>query len=385
MDWHIITSSKGGAGKTLISLMLTAYHAVTDHVLILDLNGMNADLSRLLAPDNRQKLSPDDYLFVNLGEDLGYFHFERVPFTPDVRLSYINGWPDDAFKTFNQETFGKLLLAIQKIFKPEKVQERFGFTIDTVIIDTNYHFCNIFSAKEEDYKKSPQKEFFDKENMFIWFIWVYRQLAGLIDVIENENSTNPHDVAFFRVSEVATTLQAKLKNPLGNPFIHLFGSVFIGQLLASKPPGVIKILTKWLRFTNDNNIEIKQLEKLSQLAEDGKITQASGFGKFVSDLKQAKERVSQEAERVSQEAEEDINLYFFNLLEAYVSSKDQCPKNILPLHLYQKDLLGYTEKDYEGVLLDQIYDLDIYLKSFQKTYGALLETKLETKKHRSVL
>ncbi|OQW91478.1 MAG: hypothetical protein BWK78_04540, partial [Thiotrichaceae bacterium IS1] len=73
--------------------MLTAYHAVTDHVLILDLNGMNADLSRLLAPENKQQLSPDDYLFVNLGEDLGYFHFERVPFTPDIRLSYINGWP----------------------------------------------------------------------------------------------------------------------------------------------------------------------------------------------------------------------------------------------------------------------------------------------------
>ncbi len=364
MDWHIITSSKGGAGKTLISLMLTAYHAVTDHVLILDLNGMNADLSRLLAPDNRQKRSPDDYLFVNLGEDLGYFHFERVPFTPDIRLNYINGWPDDAFKTFNPATFGKLLLAIQKTFRPERMQERFGFTIDTVIIDTNYHFCNIFSAKEEDYKKSPQKEFFDKENMFIWFIWVYRQLAGLI-VTDNENSTNLHNTAFDSVSMVAKTLEGKLKNPLGNPFIHLFSSVFIGQLLASKPPGLVETWTKWLQFTDGNIIKIKQLEKLAQLADDGKITQASGFSKFVSDLKKARERVSQE---------EDINKYFFNLLEAY-SSRDQCPRNVLPLHLYQKDLLGYTENDYEGVLLDQIYDLDIYLKSFQKTYGALLETK----------
>ena len=51
MDWHIITGSKGGIGKTLISLLLLTYYLnqkKDESILVLDLNAMNTDTSTLL-------------------------------------------------------------------------------------------------------------------------------------------------------------------------------------------------------------------------------------------------------------------------------------------------------------------------------------------------
>ena len=50
MDWHILTSSKGGVGKTLLSLMLWVAHLKAGkRVLLVELNGMNPDLYRFTA------------------------------------------------------------------------------------------------------------------------------------------------------------------------------------------------------------------------------------------------------------------------------------------------------------------------------------------------
>ncbi|MEK8020517.1 MAG: hypothetical protein VSS75_026935, partial [Candidatus Parabeggiatoa sp.] len=51
MEWHIVTSSKGGVGKTLLTLLLLAYHLeekTNEGILVFDLNAMNTDTSALL-------------------------------------------------------------------------------------------------------------------------------------------------------------------------------------------------------------------------------------------------------------------------------------------------------------------------------------------------
>ena len=51
MEWHIITSSKGGIGKTLLALLLLAHNLDNKKkgsTLVLDLNGMNTDSSAIL-------------------------------------------------------------------------------------------------------------------------------------------------------------------------------------------------------------------------------------------------------------------------------------------------------------------------------------------------
>jgi CO dehydrogenase nickel-insertion accessory protein CooC1 len=51
VKWHIITSNKGGVGKTLLSLMLLLSFLKDERgkvALVVDLNGMNPDLRWLL-------------------------------------------------------------------------------------------------------------------------------------------------------------------------------------------------------------------------------------------------------------------------------------------------------------------------------------------------
>jgi hypothetical protein len=64
------------------------------------------------------------------------------------------------------------------------------FKPDTIIIDTNFHFCNILSDDKSLYQKNNIL-FNEDDNFFIWFIWVYRQLRNLfLDSRNNDNNEN---------------------------------------------------------------------------------------------------------------------------------------------------------------------------------------------------
>ena len=55
MEWHIITGSKGGVGKTLLTLLLLAYHLeekTNEGILVLDLNPINTDTAAILCYGN---------------------------------------------------------------------------------------------------------------------------------------------------------------------------------------------------------------------------------------------------------------------------------------------------------------------------------------------
>jgi hypothetical protein len=357
MDWHIITSGKGGVGKTLMSLMLSAYNAASKHVLIIDLNGMNADLCRLVAASSSNE---DDYLFLNLGKQVGHFYFERVRDPERRLLSYVSGWPVDAFKTFNPDSFRELFLTLNDKIKYE-IRNKFGYTIEIVIIDTNYHFCNIFPEMEEDYESEPFKSFLQDESIFVWFLWVYRQLTNLMEV--HDDPANPHQIAASTVQLRAGTIEAKIRNnTFGNPFVHVFSPLSIGQI---SNQNLLKQLFRPLIGGGDISI-IEPLEKLMGLIVQGTIGESTQFSEFVNRLKTARDIVRENEENI-----EDVNLFFFKVLDVYVSSLQSCPCNIVPIHIYQKNLLGYTEANYDG-LLNQVYNLAVYKDNFEKAYSALV-------------
>ncbi len=370
MDWHIVTSSKGGVGKTLISLMLTAYHCIHNDTLIVDLNGMNADVSRLLSPEGDSFREMEDYLYLKLSldrtkpSDDRFFHFERVGGLSGVRVGYVNSWPNDPFKTMNAQTFASFLVELKKKIEKE-LYNKFGYSIQTVIIDTNYHFCNLFPERREDYLAPFNSQ---NDNFFIWFIWVYRQFADLMEMAK----ISAHNIAPRTVKERAQMMEEKLgkNHPWGNPFVHIFSPVFIGEMLTKNQSFFKKTLPSWLTLEDSNTLTISPLQQLLSFIGEGKVDRVVTFDDLFQKLKKAR------GEIVTKEKIADANELFIKMLEVYVKGVTACPRNLIPLHLYQKDLLGYTEADYQGLLLNQVYNkMKIYRNSFEIAYHALRSKK----------
>jgi hypothetical protein len=354
MNWHIVTSSKGGVGKTLVSTMLLMSSCErrcnNEHcVLAIDLNGMNADLRRMVASGRAgfgdNQLSSSD----------GQFHFEAV-----LDRHYIIGWPKNAFKMFTPETFFNTLLQIHHQGK-EEIENKFQCTISTVIIDTNYHFCNLFpeSILEQKTGNNEILALFNTtdENFFIWFIWVYRQLSNLFSFCDAQDLQNRQDAYHVDARAVLdggiNIDQMRQMNSLGSPFVHVFSPNSVGHVSDNK---LITLLTGWR-----NN-------PLEQLAELEKV-QSSRFAHFITRIRDAKRKVG--ARKL--EERETTHEYFVKILNEYVSIVNEnlkgCPKNVIPV-LFEPSLLGYTESE-NPELVNQIVRLPVY-DSFKKAYNALI-------------
>ena len=168
MEWHIMTSSKGGIGKTLLALLLLAHflekesqactleqNSQLGSTLVLDLNGMNADSSSILT----FKKKVGEEVIIQLDEKL-----VSVPEAEQIVLNktysydengkqcfYAVGGPLNPFGLCNPRLFAELLSRIKENAKAIATQLELP-PLQRVIIDTNCHFCNIFSQKKDDYK-----------------------------------------------------------------------------------------------------------------------------------------------------------------------------------------------------------------------------------------
>ena len=355
MNWHIITGSKGGSGKTLLSLMLTNYSRMQGEVLVLDLNGMNADISRLIT---RHTTSRD--LSVNL--DMGKFRLEK----PEGE-SYIVGWPKDAFTLLNIQDFQQFFLQVRERIIP-KILSELSFGINTVIIDTNYHFCNIFPNRLRTYSEEPFSSFGQNgsDNLFIWFLWTYRQLKNILEASDNASHPRYSDVR--TLMERAVFIENGIKNRvLGNsPFVHVFNPFSFGQLLSLQEGFFTKLVASWM-MNQGAVTRILPLEKLHRL----RLNQLSGsieFNAFITTLKNIRKQLLDSNRKFS--SSQDL---FVSLLEEYANMRKEqgCPRNLIPLFIFQKDMIGYTENDYKD-LLNGLNDVYLYKNNFAPAYGKLL-------------
>jgi len=354
MNWHIITGSKGGSGKTLLSLMLTNYSRMQGEVLVLDLNGMNADISRLIA---NHATSRD--LSVNL--DMGEFRLEK----PEGE-SYIVGWPKDAFTLLNIQDFQQFFLQVRERIIP-KILSELSFGINTVIIDTNYHFCNIFPNRLRTYSEEPFSSFGQNgsDNLFIWFLWTYRQLKNILEASDNASHPRYSDVR--TLMERAVFIENGIKNRvLGNsPFVHVFNPFSFGQLLSLQEGFFTKLVASWM-MNQGAVTRILPLEKLHRL----RLNQLSGsieFNAFITTLKNIRKQLLGSNRKFS--SSQDL---FVSLLEEYANMRKEqgCPRNLIPLFIFQKDMIGYTENDYKD-LLNGLNEVTLYKNNFAPACGKL--------------
>ncbi|OQW90715.1 MAG: hypothetical protein BWK78_06355 [Thiotrichaceae bacterium IS1] len=348
MNWHIITSSKGGVGKTLVSLMLlnssrTPYLKNGDNsfVLVLDLNGMNADLRRIVASRGSNKSSQ----FTSKDED---FHFEMVR-----DRHYLVGWPMNSFRILTPENFFNLISKINNQLKME-IQEKFSnCVIQTVIIDTSYHYCNLFPRElRSESSLSPVLELFatEKEQLFIWFIWVYRQLSNLFEFFDNIQSDSPYDADAREVQDVGVNIDGSSLGKNRSPFVHVFSPNSVGQVSDNI----------MLNLFGEGN-PLRKLVGLDKMKH-------CYFADFISThLRAAK---GQAGPRLK---EEKVQAHFIRILQQYVSIVKQrtggCPRNVVPV-LFESELLGYTESE-KAELMDRVMGFEVY-KSFEKSYQALI-------------
>jgi len=95
---------------------------------------------------------------------------------------YIVASPLNPFNVYDASHFKSLLTTIKNtnFAKPFGIQ-----SLDAVIIDTNYHFCNIFAEQDGHYKEYSEGKLYG-ESITIWFMWVYRQLENLIRLKYND-------------------------------------------------------------------------------------------------------------------------------------------------------------------------------------------------------
>ncbi|RKZ73993.1 MAG: hypothetical protein DRR19_30490, partial [Candidatus Parabeggiatoa sp. nov. 1] len=116
MEWHIITGSKGGVGKTLLALLLSARTLEEDRgsTLVLDLNSMNADFSRLLF--YQKEVGESISISIPAQERKNEQIVLQKTFSLDKKGNpyfYVVGWPLNPFRMYDPSLFAKLLATLK--------------------------------------------------------------------------------------------------------------------------------------------------------------------------------------------------------------------------------------------------------------------------------
>jgi hypothetical protein len=341
MNWHIITGSKGGVGKTLLALLLSTHSLDNEEsILVFDLNSMNADFSRLLIYDKKQ----GEGIFIPLEHEQLVLQktFSLHGGRPDY---YVVGWPQNPFKNSNPTHFAYLLSHLKK--SAPQIEKSLDIPpLQTIIIDTNYHFCNIFAEQDgieyDEYKKGILKD----DNFNIWFLWVYRQLESLIQL-------NYDDATLVKIT--ATTIEANLTNkhcPI-SPFMHVFGPT---TLISSKPreensrrftSSIARMI--YQAISDNKDVCIEELERFSHSSAETGIR----FQDWLERLRIA---------HIAAGKDGDPRHHFLDILVKAthgIGCDPQRPVNVIPLAYYHNDLQYYTDGNYRDVIAE-LRDFDIY-------------------------
>jgi len=360
MNWHVITSSKGGIGKTLLALLLLTHHLEDDEksqqgsTLVVDLNGLNADSAAILL--YQAKIGEPIFRPLengNEGIERQLIFQKTFSLSDNQPRNYVVAYPNNPYQLYDHNLFADLLYTIK--MSAMDIADKLDIEpLEHVIIDTNYHFCNIFGQKGEHYKIYEQV--FKNDNIIVWFLWVYRQLDKLLN-------SNDHEVTVFKLT--ARAIEDFFKsNTNPAPLRHVFNP----GALVSLPPevnkgvldGIVSSFFDFLAAGKQKDYAFDELEdSINKLAVGDYIN----FGELNKILTMAYPR----DERFNGDP-------FFLLLDILLgvikiwnkgnSLSNERPMNIIPLSVYQYGLQYYTDKKRRDPV-SRIKEFNIY-KNFKK-------------------
>jgi hypothetical protein len=368
MNWHVITSSKGGIGKTLLSLLLLAHHLEDDKkkqqgsTLVVDLNGMNADSAAILlyqarigesifCPLKSYAEQKDEEKETNVGRQLVFQ--KTFSLNNNQSHDYIVAYPQNPYQLYDHNRFADLLYTIK--ISAMEIADKLGIEpLEHVIIDTNYHFCNIFAQKGEHYKIYEQ--LFKNDNIVVWFLWVYRQLDKLFN-------SNEHEVTVFKLT--ASAIEDFFKsNTNPAPLMHVFNP---GALVSSPPDeinkgfldGIIGGFFDFIAGEKQKDYAFAELEDSINKLPVGDYINFGEFNKILTMAYPRDERFNGDPYFLLL----DILLGVIKIWNKENASKER-PMNIIPLSVYQHGLQYYTDKKRKDPV-SRIKEFKIY-KNFKK-------------------
>jgi hypothetical protein len=219
-----------------------------------------------------------------------------------------------------------------------------------VIIDTNYHFCNIFGWDNAHYTAYTE-EFLQQNNLQIWFLWIYRQLDKLIK--------DPGSRESQWIMQTAAAIEQHLKSS-DCPMMHVFTPV------AMEPPregeeGVLTILAKkfYQALTKNEDYIIQELKTLEKKEAGGCIS----FKTLVETFSRAHIAVGGSDSNDPHLLFIDTLVKLFSLIDSENTSR---PRNIIPLSNYEYSLKYYTDKKRQDAGA-KLREFETY-KSFVRLY-----------------
>ncbi|MEK8019197.1 MAG: hypothetical protein VSS75_020190 [Candidatus Parabeggiatoa sp.] len=372
INWHIITASKGGIGKTLLSLLLLAYKAQKQNTstLIIDLNATNTDSAALLLYSrNRGKVYE-----LNLIEKIPELGAEKLIIrkssteTNNEPDYFCVGQLDNPFVLCTPFLFAKLLSIIKE--SAEEITNSLDMPLlQDVIIDTNYHFCNLFGSHKKQYASYIDGVL--KNDCFnIFFLWVYRQLDKLLNNRESKEveiieSTAVAIESYLTGSRCQVNNENFTKNDTTR-LLHVFSPI---SLLSSQQTTKDKrnTLHRFAKTLHDimwepkKDVVITELEKIGKLQNENTCI---NFEIFVNKLDHAKTRVEHRYNK------QDPHLIIIDTLEEFINGLKDYPMNIIPIWAYIASLQYYTDKNNIDIIstirnMDKLYK-DNFLKLWEK-------------------
>ncbi|OQW92903.1 MAG: hypothetical protein BWK78_00115 [Thiotrichaceae bacterium IS1] len=342
MNWHVITGSKGGVGKTLLTLLLLAHQLKkepSEGVLFLDLNGMNTDSSAMLLHGKEKIGEP---------HQLGNEHPIIIQKTYSVptdkenkdRDYYAVGVLEDPFALYDRHSFPQLITTIKD--NAEEIASKLNLPpLQHVIIDTNYHFCNLFGNDDVHYQPYLDGGTLYGENLSIWFFWVYRQWEKLRQGGGKEVE---------RVKLTASAMERNLNNsyegvdsPKITPLMHVFSPVALVTSVPQKKNLLGRITEQVAKAISDENEKEYLIQEFQTLGDQ---TSKHGvtFRQLLERLRNAYDLL------VDKDSNVRINpaAYFLDIIvdaTRGLSDNQKRPRNIIPLSVYDPDFKYYTDRD----------------------------------------
>jgi len=359
MKWHIITGSKGGVGKTLLSLLLLAdcleeEKRKAGSTLILDMNGMNTDSSAIVL---YKTIAKPKSTTIDLETNITLYHQDadsinfQTAYADDSQgqaQEYIVGFPANPFVLMNPQLFADFLKTITA--NAEKIENELNLSspLRYVIIDTNYHFCNLFAQDDEFYINNYKQGILQGEVINIWFLWVYRQFEKLVTYNNTETDTIRQTAHFIEKYLKGSYCQ---QGDISTPLIHVFTP---SSLMISPEQGNWnKVILQSLGLKkNQEYYVVPEFEIL----ENFEIGECIDFNNWVTHLNQAYNAILEKLN------EESVILFPKALVEAVKRSSsgdEQRPQNIIPLSVHEDSLEHYTDKERPNAVA-RLRRLEIY-------------------------
>jgi hypothetical protein len=364
LEWNIITGSKGGVGKTMLTLLLLIRNLeLGKSTLVIDLNAMNTDSSAILLEERRRdrrimiehETATDSALVEQVGANQIIVQRTFSSLRQNQQRDYYAvAWPSNPFGLYNPSLFADFLCTIKN--NANRIQKELEMpALESVIIDTNYHFCNIFS-NDEKYYKEYKEGILKNDSIKVWFLWVYRQLDNLIKANEEGDAR--------AVYATAGAMEAYLKRADNlTPFMHVFTPVALVSSKPEKSAGAGAALIKLINaIRSDEDDTIQGLEEIENLPKGNPIR----FRNWVDRLETARLNLQRQGNN-------DPHSLFLNMLisasqvQNAANNHLERPQNVIPLSVYHTALQYYTDRSASDPV-SEIKDFTLY-----KKFKALLD------------